>query len=183
MRQACKVFKVCKCLRVPTSSVYFTAMLRLQLIGRLGADAEVRDAAGKKVISFNVAHSEQYTDRQGVRQERTTWVRCSLWRQEGRTGVAQYLTKGTQVYLEGSPSVRTYENKEGLTVASFELTVLGLELLGGRNDNPSGGGGPQNAYGAYDSPKGPPTNPQVSEPKTSTPYEDPNEGYEDDLPF
>lgn len=157
-------------------------MLRLQMIGRLGADAEVRDAAGKKVISFRVAHSEPFMDRQGVRQERTTWVSCSLWRQEGRTGVAQYLVRGAQVYLEGTPSVRTYENREGQTVAALELTVLNLELLGGKGERqdgpPSASTGPQNAYGAYDKPvTGPPPA------TTSQPYEDPSEGYEDDLPF
>lgn len=152
-------------------------MLKLTMIGRLGADAEVRDAAGRKVISFNLAHSEQYTDRSGVKQERTTWVRCSLWRDENRIGVAQYLRKGGQVYVEGSPSVRTYENKEGQTVASFELTVQNLELLGGKDERPSSG--PETAYGAYDKPKAPatPTAP------AAMPYEDPNEGFADDLPF
>lgn len=106
-------------------------MLKTQLIGHLGKDAEVRDAAGKKVISFAVAHTEKYTDRNGAKQEKTTWVNCSLWRQPDKTGIAQYLTKGTQVYVEGTPSVRTYENKEGQTLASLELTVQSIELLGG----------------------------------------------------
>lgn len=160
-------------------------MLKLTMIGRLGNDAEVRDAAGKKVISFNLAHSESYTDKTGTKQDRTTWVRCSLWREEGRTRVADYLRKGGQVYVEGTPSVRTYENKDGQHVASLELTVLSLELLGGKNENEGGGGGgnfsnassgPQNAFGAYEQPK-----PKTQAP--TKPYEDPNEAVDDDLPF
>ena len=106
-------------------------MLKLQLIGRLGNEAEIRDAAGKKVISFSVAHSESYTDRAGVKQERTTWVKCAIWKDENRTGVAQYLRKGTQVYVEGTPSLETYVNKGGETVATMKLTVLDIKLLGG----------------------------------------------------
>ena len=106
-------------------------MLKTTAIGNLGRDAEVRDvSAGTKVISFSIAHTEKYTDKSGSKKEHTTWVNCSYFRPEGKTAVAQYLKKGTPVYVEGMPAVRTYE-KDGKTNASLELRVSDLQLLGG----------------------------------------------------
>ncbi|MCS6904818.1 MAG: single-stranded DNA-binding protein [Bacteroidia bacterium] len=107
-------------------------MLRLQVIGYIGRDAEVRDGGGNKVISFSVAHTEKYKDRNGVLQEKTTWVRCSYWRPPDKIGVAEYLKKGTQVYVEGTPSVNSYINEENRVVASLECRVSSIQLLGSR---------------------------------------------------
>lgn len=107
-------------------------MLKLIAIGNLGRDAEVKEVGGKKVIEFSIAHTERYTDRSGVQQERTTWVRCSYWRDGDRVGVAEYLKKGKQVYVEGTPQVSSYTNKEGQPGASLDLRVLTIELVGGR---------------------------------------------------
>ena len=110
-------------------------MLKLQLIGNLGADAEIRQVGERSVISFNVAHSEKYTDRNtGQLVDKTVWVGCSYWRQPTQTGVAKYLTKGKKVFVEGEPSVRTYQNREGATVATLDLRVINLELLGGNTE-------------------------------------------------
>lgn len=113
-------------------------MIRMMMIGNLGRDAEVRDAGGQKVISFTVAHNESYTDRQGVKQTRGLWVQCNYWREPGHTAVAQYLQAGTKVYVEGTPSVRTYTDKNQQVQASLELRVLNLELLGSKDGNPDG---------------------------------------------
>jgi single-strand DNA-binding protein len=116
----------------------------MTMIGFLGQDAEVRDANGQKVISFRIAHTEKYTDRSGNPVENTTWVGCSYWRPADRTGVAQYLKKGTQVYVEGFPSARAYQTKDGQNAASLDMRVLSLELLGSKGSNAGGNmGGPQ----------------------------------------
>lgn len=103
-------------------------MIKLQIIGNLGKDAEIRNVGDRKVISFSVAHSEKYTDGQGMKQVRTTWVRCSYWTDS--VAVAPYLKKGTLVYAEGVPSVDAYTPNNGnQPVGSLELRVSRVELL------------------------------------------------------
>lgn len=112
-------------------------MLKLTAIGSVGADAEVKKVNGKSVIQFSVAHSEKYTDSKGEKQESTTWVRCSKWADDGKTGVAEYIKKGTKVYVEGFPKVQTYTTKDGKQGASLELRVLQVELLGSKDSEPA----------------------------------------------
>ena len=106
-------------------------MLKLEIIGRIGKDATTNNVNGKTVINFNVAHSEKYTDQQGNKQEKTTWVDCAYW--TDRTAIAPYLLKGGQVFVEGTPEVRTYPKNDGTTGASLTLRVGKVELLGGGN--------------------------------------------------
>jgi single-strand DNA-binding protein len=109
-------------------------MVSVQITGRLGNDAEVRDAAGKKVISFSVGTTKEWKDRNGQPQETTTWVRCSWWKDADKTRVADFLRKGTQVLVIGEPHAKGYQNKQGEIGASLELTVGFLELLGSPKD-------------------------------------------------
>lgn len=107
-------------------------MIRLQIIGALGSDAEVRQLDnGRSAISFSVAHSEKWKDQSGQQQERTTWVRCTIWRKSDQVAIAQYLTKGTKVLAEGEPSARAYLSSTGAPTGSLELNVKNIELLGG----------------------------------------------------
>jgi single-strand DNA-binding protein len=100
--------------------------------GTLGSDAEVRQIeGGRAVISFSVAHTDKWKDQSGNMQERTTWVKCSLWRKSDQVGVAQYLTKGSKVYVEGNPTARAWANAQGQPQAALELTVTNVELGGG----------------------------------------------------
>jgi len=108
-------------------------MIKLQVIGNLGKDAVVNNVNGKTVINFSVAHTEKYKDAQGVQKERTTWVECAYW--TDRTAVAPYLRKGTQVYVEGTPDVRTYQTKDGTQGASLSLRIATVQLLGSRNND------------------------------------------------
>jgi single-strand DNA-binding protein len=115
-------------------------MIKMQIIGNLGKDAEVRQVNGKNVIGFNVAHTEKYKDAQGVQISKTTWVTCSYW--TDRTAVAPYLLKGKTVFVEGTPSVDTYVNQQNETVGVLRLNVRELQLVGGtpgeNNGNLSG---------------------------------------------
>ena len=81
-------------------------MIKLQVIGNLGADCIQKEINGKTVINFNVAHSERFKDAQGNLKERTIWVNCAYW--TDRTAIAQYLTKGKTVYAEGTPEADAY---------------------------------------------------------------------------
>ncbi len=109
-------------------------MIKLQIIGNLGADCIQKEINGKTVINFNVAHSEKFKDAQGNVKEKTTWVNCAYW--TDRTAVAQYLTKGRTVYAEGSPEADAYTNKEGQASATLRMRVQTVQLLGGNTDTP-----------------------------------------------
>jgi single-strand DNA-binding protein len=111
-------------------------MIKLQIIGNLGADCIQKEVNGKTVINFNVAHSEKYKDAQGNLKERTTWVNCAYW--TDKTAVAQYLTKGKTVYAEGSPEADAYLNKENQAAATLRMRVLNLQLLGGNEMGQTG---------------------------------------------
>lgn len=113
-------------------------MIKLQIIGNLGKDAVVNNVNGKTVINFNVAHTERYKDAQGVTKDKTTWVDCAYW--TDRTAVAPYLKKGTQVYTEGQPDVRTYTTQDGRQGASLTLRVASVQLLGGKSDGSNNSG-------------------------------------------
>lgn len=113
-------------------------MIKLQVIGNLGKDCVTNAVNGKNVINFNVAHTEKFRDAQGNQKDKTIWVDCAYW--TDRTGIAPYLRKGTQVYVEGTPEVRTYPKNDGTTGASLTLRVLSVQLLGGRTEGGGEGG-------------------------------------------
>lgn len=114
-------------------------MIKMQVIGNLGKDCVVNTVNGKNVINFTVAHTEKYRDSQGNNQEKTTWVDCAYW--TDRTAIAQYLTKGKQVFVEGQPEARSFQRNDGTPGASLSLRVRDVQLLGGRGDSGSGSGG------------------------------------------
>ncbi len=112
-------------------------MIKLQVIGNLGKDCIVNNVSGKNVMNFTVAHTEKYKDSSGNQKEKTIWVECAYWSE--RTGIAPYLKKGTQVYVEGTPEVRTYTTQDGKSGASLSLRVLNIQLLGSRGENSNAG--------------------------------------------
>lgn len=118
-------------------------MIKLQVIGNLGKDCVTNTVNGKSVMNFNVAHTEKFRDSQGVQKDKTVWVECAYW--SDRTAVAPYLRKGTQVYVEGTPEVRTYTKNDGTTGVSLTLRVQSVQLLGSRGE--SGGGSQDSSYG------------------------------------
>ena len=113
-------------------------MIKMQVIGNLGKDCVVNTVNGKNVINFTVAHTEKYKDSQGNQQEKTTWVDCAYWVE--RTGLAQYLTKGKQVFVEGQPEARSFQRDDGTPGASLSLRVREVQLLGGKGESTGTGG-------------------------------------------
>lgn len=149
-------------------------MIKLQVIGNLGKDALVNNVNGKNVINFTVAHTERFKDAQGNQKDRTTWVDCAYW--TDRTAVAPYLKKGTQVYVEGQPDVRTYTTQDGRTGATLSLRVVSVQLLGAKSSDGGGsasGGGGNNYQSA----------PAYSQPATAAPSANDLTEPLDDLPF
>ena len=120
-------------------------MIKLQVIGNLGKDCVTNAVNGKNVINFNVAHTEKFKDAQGNQKEKTIWVECAYW--TDRTAIAPYLRKGTQVFVDGSPDVRTYPKNDGTTGVSLALRVATVQLLGSRGENSGSAlGGGENSY-------------------------------------
>lgn len=152
-------------------------MIKLQVIGNLGKDCVLNNVNGKNVINFNVAHTEKYKDAQGVQKDKTIWVECAYW--TDRTGVAPYLKKGTQVYVEGTPDMRTYTGSDGKQGASLTLRIFSLQLIGGRGDQQNDHSGGYSSGSA--SPAGNQSIPQPSGDMSSSS----NQVTEplDDLPF
>jgi len=143
-------------------------MIKMQVIGNLGKDCTVNTVNGKNVINFTVAHTEKYKDSSGNQQEKTTWVDCAYW--TDRTAVAPYLTKGTQVYAEGTPEVRSFQRSDGTAGASLSMRVREVQLLGRKGEN----------NGGSDMPAAPQ---QASNSRQSAPAPASIDDNADDLPF
>jgi single-strand DNA-binding protein len=115
------------------------------LVGNLGADPETRAMpSGTTVANLRIATSESWRDKQsGEQQERTEWHRVVLF---GRLGevAAEYLKKGSQVYIEGSIRTRKWQDKQGQERYSTEIVGNDMQMLGGRG---GGGGGPSGGAG------------------------------------
>lgn len=104
-------------------------MEKLQVIGHIGRDAVIREHNGRKAISFSVATNRSWKDAQGVKHEQTNWYGCTIWRDQGQSvEISKYLTKGTQVFVEGEPTINMFKTKDGKTAASIELTVRASEI-------------------------------------------------------
>lgn len=144
-------------------------MIKMQIIGNLGKDCVVNTVNGKNVINFTVAHTEKFKDSQGASQERTTWVDCAWW--TDRTTVSQYLLKGKQVYVEGTPEARSFKRNDGSPGASLSLRVRDLQLLGGRGDFAGSSSMQQSTAGAQtSSPEPVPSPSDITEPIDDLPF-------------
>ncbi len=106
-------------------------MNRIDLIGNLGRDAEVKQFGERFLLSFNIATTETYRKKNGEEVTNTVWCRCSRWF-NASPKVAQYLTKGTQVYVSGKASVSAYKSKEGEAMANLDVAFQELKLLGSK---------------------------------------------------
>jgi single-strand DNA-binding protein len=127
------------------------------LVGNLGADPETRAMpSGTTVANLRIATSESWRDKQsGEQQERTEWHRVALF---GRLGeiAAEYLKKGSQVYIEGSLRTRKWQDKQGNERYSTEIVANDMQMLGGRGAGMGGpgGGGSGGAGAGYGSGSG-----------------------------
>jgi len=116
---------------------------KVLLIGNLGKDPEVRfTPGGRAVARFPVATSEVWSDQEGQRQERTEWHNVVVWGKQAET-CGQYLSKGRQVFLEGSIRSRQYDDKDGNKRYITEVIAQRVQFLGSR----SGDGAPRGAGG------------------------------------
>jgi single-strand DNA-binding protein len=101
------------------------------ILGRLGADPEVKTvAANSTVARLSVATSENWTDREGKKQERTEWHRVVVWGKLAEL-CGKYLTKGRQVFVEGRLQTRSWEDPQGQKKYSTEIVANTVQFIGG----------------------------------------------------
>jgi len=153
---------------------------RITLIGNVGRDPEIRQLSpDRKVVNFSIAVNDAYTDRNGVRHEKTEWFRIEFWNQRADV-IEKYVRKGTQIFVEGKLSVRTYTDKDGKERYSLDVLGNDFTLLGGNTRE----GGEQAQPTGYSS--GGNYTPQAqAQPisKDSDPPLPPAGDGDDDLPF
>ena len=126
---------------------------KITLVGNLGRDPETRYTPnGTMNVRFTMAVSRRFNDQSGQQQERTTWFSVTAWGKLAETAdrLAQsgYLTKGKQVYIDGRIESREYQDQQGQTRTSLDVTANELQLLGSRGDSESDFGGGSRAAGA-----------------------------------
>ena len=93
----------------------------------LTADAEIKDVKGTLLVSFSVAHNDNWRDKQGEKQSKTTFFKCQKW--NGSQAMANAFKKGTVLYLEGTPQVEAYTNKQGEIVGNIVCNIGFFEFV------------------------------------------------------
>ena len=128
------------------------------LIGNLGADPEVRSTSnGSRVATLSLATSRQWKGQNGEKQEKTEWHRIIAWNNKGSSLadiVEKFCKKGDKIYVEGSIEYRSWQDREGQTRYTTEITARELILLSGRSDGAESFSTPK-VGAASGSPKGP----------------------------
>ncbi len=118
---------------------------RVQLIGNLGKNPEVRYTAnGSAVANFSVATNETWVGKDGQKNERTEWHNIVAWGKLGEI-CGEYLAKGRQVYIEGKLTTRSWEDRDGNKRYTTEIKAENMIMLGGQGgDNRAVTSGPAN---------------------------------------
>ena len=110
---------------------------KVTLIGHLGKDPITHYMQnGDAVCNFSIATSESWKDAQGSKQTRTEWHAVTLYRKLAEIA-AQYLKKGSLIYLEGKIQSRKYTDKQGIERTAYEIIGDELKMLGGRDNQPA----------------------------------------------
>ena len=145
------------------------------IVGNLGQDPETRYMpSGAAVTNFTVATNESWKDKQtGEQKDRTEWHRVAMFNRLAEIA-AEYLRKGSQVYIEGKLRTRKWQGQDGNDRYTTEIIADEMQMLGGRGGSGGGGfgGGPQGS-GSSGSQGGGSTPPPSSGP----------DEFDDDIPF
>ena len=151
------------------------------LVGNLGADPETRSMpSGMTVTNIRIATSESWKDKaSGAQQERTEWHSIALF---GRLGeiAAEYLRKGSQVFVEGKLRTRKWQDKQGNDRFTTEIIADNMQMLGGRA---GGAGGPGGAGAMGGGAERAGSAPQREEYDQSPAPAGAKEDFDDDIPF
>ena len=147
------------------------------LVGNLGADPETRYMpSGSAVTNLSVATSESWKDKQtGEQNERTEWHKVVMFDRLAEIA-AEYLRKGSQVYVEGKLQTRKWQDRDGNDRWTTEIRANEMQMLGGR-----GGGGGGGSFGGGQQGGGQQGGGQKS--GGSAPPQPGPDDFDDDIPF
>ncbi len=149
------------------------------LLGNVGKDPEIRTTqGGMTVASFSLATAERAKDQAGNWTDKTEWHNLVAFQRTAEI-VRDYVKKGSQLYIEGKIQTRSWDDKEsGQKKYRTEILVNDLQLLGGRGDGASSGGGYERSSGGYA------TNPTRSSAPSAPANDYADQGITDeDIPF
>tara|TARA_B100001142_G_scaffold327332_1_gene384718 strand:- start:1220 stop:1645 length:426 start_codon:yes stop_codon:yes gene_type:complete len=131
---------------------------KVMLIGRLGADPEIKETSnGGRFATFSIATSETWKDKNsGEKKEKTEWSKIVVFNEGLVPVIQQYVTKGSNVFVEGKLSTRQYTDKEGVEKYTTEVVLQGFnstfKMLDSKSEGTSGAKPPQGgATGGHDS--------------------------------
>jgi single-strand DNA-binding protein len=112
------------------------------IVGRLGADPEIKSVGNQQSVArLSIATSEQWTGKDGQKQERTEWHRVVVWGRQAEN-CAKHLAKGRQVYVEGRLQTRSWEDQaSGQKKYATEIVANTVQFLGGGAERSSAGAG------------------------------------------
>jgi single-strand DNA-binding protein len=157
---------------------------KVMLIGRLGADPEVRYMpSGGAVTTLSLATSRRWKDRQtGERREETEWHRVVMFNRLAEIA-GEYLKKGSQAYIEGHIRTRKWQAQDGQDRYTTEIVADSMNMLDSRSGGTSEFGGEQ-PQGGYSRPAAQPQQPSPQSSSGSMPPPPPNyDDFDDDIPF
>ena len=143
------------------------------IVGNLGGDPETRYMpSGSAVTNLTVATNESWKDKQtGEQKDRTEWHKVAMFNRLAEIA-AEYLRKGSQVYIEGKLRTRKWQDKSGQDRWTTEIIADEMQMLGGRGGAGGGGGGGS----------APMSSGQDSGPPGAPPQAGPDD-FDDDIPF
>jgi single-strand DNA-binding protein len=142
------------------------------IVGNLGGDPETRYMpSGSAVTNLTVATNESWKDKQtGEQKDRTEWHKVAMFNRLAEVA-AEYLRKGSQVYIEGKLRTRKWQDKSGQDRWTTEIIADEMQMLGGRGGAGGGGGG-----------SAPMSSSQDSSPPSAPPQAG-SDDFDDDIPF
>jgi len=106
---------------------------RVILVGNLGRDPETRYMPnGEAVTNFSIATTETWKDKSGEKKEATEWHRITMYRKLAEIA-AEYLKKGSSVYIEGKLQTRKWTDKDGVEKYTTEVVADVMQMLGGKD--------------------------------------------------
>ena len=107
------------------------------IVGRLGQDPELKTLAGDQTVcKFSVAVSDSWTGKDGKKQERVEWITIVAWSKLAKI-CGQYLSKGSQCYVEGRLQTRSWEDDKGQKRYATEVIASNVQFLGGKSESVS----------------------------------------------
>jgi len=156
------------------------------IVGNLGGDPETRYMpSGSAVTNLTVATNESWKDKQtGEQKDRTEWHKVAMFNRLAEVA-AEYLSKGSQVYIEGKLRTRKWQDKNGQDRWTTEIVADEMQMLGGRGGG--GGSAPMNSSSdsapTHSSSDSAPTHSSSDSAPSSAPPKPGPDDFDDDIPF